>query len=166
MASPPPSRSTGFGKIQVFVYLFALPSLYSPLQLQNLRNDKFFSSLLINTKFGLLVRILYLEFPEKFLRISFSRTYSGFRIFYLSAWPNFCLLLKSQRITFSGLSCLQLFSFCASLLHSHIIWLTLSYELFNLSSHYLHFLFFCSAIKEKCFASPLLLFYLLLKNLR
>ena len=46
--------------------------------------------------------------------------------------PNFYLLHNSQWITLPFQSHLLLYSFCDSLLHSFIIWLTLSYRLLHL----------------------------------
>ena len=66
------------------------------------------------------------------LWVSFSRTDTGLCIYYLLAWSNLNFLHISQ-------SCLALYSFCANLLHSLIMWLMVS----SLSPHSLHLLFCC-----------------------
>ena len=70
------------------------------------------------------------------LCVSFSRTASGLYI-YLFQWSNLNFLQSSQWITFPTQSCLVLYSFCARLLHSLIIWLIFS----SPSPHYYFFLF-------------------------
>ena len=71
--------------------------------------------------------------------VSFSRTNSGLCIYYLIVWSNFNFLHNYQWITSSTQSCLVLYSFCANLLHSFIMWLIVS----SLSSCKLHLLFCC-----------------------
>ena len=73
------------------------------------------------------------------LCISFSWTGSGLCIYYLLAWSNLNFLHISQWITLPTQSCLALYSFCANLLHSLIMWLIVS----PLSPHSLHLLFCC-----------------------
>ena len=62
------------------------------------------------------------------LCVSFSRTSAGLCTYHLFAWTT----LPTQ-------SCLALYSLCANLLHSLIMWLIVS----SLSSHSLHLLFCC-----------------------
>ena len=74
---------------------------------------------------------------SKFLRnsgVSFSRTYSGLCIYHWFVWSNFNFLHNSQWII--TLSCLVIYSFCTSLLHSWLIVL-------SISPHNLHLLFSC-----------------------
>ena len=70
---------------------------------------------------------------------SFSRTGAGLCIYHLFVWSNWNFLYISQWITLPTQSCLALYSFCANLLHSLIVWLIVS----SLSSHSLHLLFYC-----------------------
>ena len=60
-------------------------------------------------------------------------------ICHLFVWSNFNFLYNSQWITFPTQSCLVLYFLCASLLHSLIMWLIVSF----LSLHYRHLLFCC-----------------------
>ena len=75
---------------------------------------------------------------KRSLCVSFSRIDAGLCIYYLFVWSNLNLLHNSLRITFPTQSCLVLFSFCANLLHSLIMWLMVSSQ----SPHNLHLLFF------------------------
>ena len=71
--------------------------------------------------------------------VSFSGTATGFCIYPLFVWSNLNFLHISQWITLPTQSCLDLYSFCANLLHSLIMWLIVS----SLSPHNLHLLFCC-----------------------
>ena len=82
----------------------------------------------------------------RILYVSFSRTDSGLCIYHLLAWSNFNLLHNSQCITFPTQSCLVLYSLCANLMHSLIMWLIVS----SLSPHNLHLLF-CWRLVYSCF---------------
>ena len=73
------------------------------------------------------------------LRVSFSRTGAGLCIHHLFVWSNWNFLHISHLITLPTQSCLVLYSFCANLLHSLIMWLIVS----SLSPHSLHLLFCC-----------------------
>ena len=101
----------------------------------------FFFFLLIIIRSGLLARIRWsvcmLKSHRRFC-VSFSRRGAGLCIYHLSAWPNLNFLHISQWITLQTQSCLALYSFCANLLHSLIIWLIVS----SLSPHSLHLLLF------------------------
>ena len=77
--------------------------------------------------------------PHRILCVSFSRTDSGLYLYHLARWSNFHVLRSSQWITLYTQSYLVLFSFCASRLHSFIMWLIVSFQ----SQHNLHLLFFC-----------------------
>ena len=70
---------------------------------------------------------------------SFSRTGAGLYIYHLFVWSNWNFLHISLWITLPTQSCLALYSFCANLLHSLIMWLIVS----SLSPHSLHLLFCC-----------------------
>ena len=71
------------------------------------------------------------------LCVAFSRKGAGLCIYHLLVWLNLSFLHISQWITLPTQSCLALYSLCANLLHSLIIWLIVS----SLSPHSLHLLF-------------------------
>ena len=73
------------------------------------------------------------------LCVSFSRTGAGFCIYHLFVWLNLNFLHISQWITLPTQSFLTLYSICANLLHSLIIWMMVS----SLSPHRLHLLYCC-----------------------
>ena len=76
------------------------------------------------------------------LCVSFSWTRAGLRIYYLLVWSNLNFLhisCISQWITLPTQTCFTLYSFCANLLHSLIMWLII----LSLSPHSLHLLFCC-----------------------
>ena len=88
--------------------------------------------LLINIRSDFLARIwwsVHISMSQRISCILFSRTDSG--LYYLSVWSNFNLLHKSQLINLPTQSCLYLYKYCAKLLHSLIMWLTVS----SLSPH-------------------------------
>ena len=98
--------------------------------------------LLIIMRSGLLAGIRWSVCMLKFHRSlceSFSRTGAGLCIYYMFVWSNWNFLHISQWITLPTQSCLVLYSFCANLLHSLIMWLIVS----SLSLHSLHLLFCC-----------------------
>ena len=70
---------------------------------------------------------------------SFFWTGNGLCIYNLFVWSNWNFLHISPWITLPTQSCLALYSFCANLLHSLIMWLIVS----SLSPHSLHLLFCC-----------------------
>ena len=76
---------------------------------------------------------------HKSLCVLFSRTRAGLYIYHLLVWTNLNFLHISQCITLPTQACLVLYSFCAILLHSFIMWLMVSF----LSLHSLHLLFCC-----------------------
>ena len=71
------------------------------------------------------------------LCVSFSRTDAGLCVYHLLEWSNLNCLHISQWITLPIQSYLVLYSFCATLLHSFIMWLIVS----SLSPYSLHLLF-------------------------
>ena len=91
---------------------------------------------------GLLAEIRWSVCTSKSYRsfcVSFSMTGAGLCIYHLFVWSNLNFLHISQWITLPSQSCLVLYSFCANLLHSLIIWLMVS----SLSPHSLHLLSCC-----------------------
>ena len=98
--------------------------------------------LLIITRFGWQAEIRWsvcMSKSHRRLCASFSRTGAGLCIYHLLVWSNLNFLHISQCITSPTQSCLVLYSFCANLLHSLIMWLMVS----SLSQHNLHLLFCC-----------------------
>ena len=98
--------------------------------------------LLIIMKSGLLAGIRWsvcMLKSHRNLCESFSRTGTGLCIYHLFVLSNWNFLHISQWITLPTQSCLALYSFCANLLHSLIMWLIVS----SLSPHSLHLLFCC-----------------------
>ena len=73
------------------------------------------------------------------LCMAFSRTGAGLCIYHFFVWSNLNFLHISQWIILPTRSCLALYSFCANLLHSLIMWLIVS----SLSPHSLHVLLCC-----------------------
>ena len=103
---------------------------------------QFFFFLMIIIRSGLLAEIRWsvcMSKSHRSLCVSFSRTGAGLCIYHLLAWSNLNSLHISQCITLPTQSCLALYSFCANLLHSLIMWLMVS----SLSPHSLHLLFSC-----------------------
>ena len=92
--------------------------------------------------FGLLAEIWWsvcMLKSHRSLCVSFSRTGAGFCIYHLLVWSNLNFLPISQWIALPTQSCLALYSFCANLLHSLIMWLIVQ----SLLAHSLHLLFCC-----------------------
>ena len=132
-------------KVEVLIPLFTFFQFYSVVS-RDSKVDYFASSLLfffffwIIIKSGLLAGIRWSVFMLKSHRslcVAFSRTGAGLCIYHLLLWSNLSFLHISQWITLSTQSCLTLYSLCANLLHSLIIWLMVS----SLSPHSLHLLF-------------------------
>ena len=106
--------------------------------------DYFASSLLffllIIIKSGLLAGIRWsvcMLKSHRSLCVAFSRTGAGLCIYHLLVWSDLNFLHISQWITLPTHSCLALYSRCANLLHSLIIWLMVS----SLSPQTQHLLF-------------------------
>ena len=100
--------------------------------------------LLIIIRSGLLAEIrwsvyIYILKSHRSLCVLISRTGAGLCIYHLFVWSNLNFLHISQWITLPTKSCLVLYSFCANLQLSLIMWLMIS----SLSSHCLHLLFCC-----------------------
>ena len=105
-------------------------------KIENFTNSLFF--LLIIIRSGLLAGIRWSVCMLKFHRIicmSFSRTGAGLCLYHLLVWSNLNFLHISQWITLPIQSCLALYSVCANLLHSLIMWLIVS----SLSPHYYYY---------------------------
>ena len=101
-----------------------------------------FFFLLIIMRSGLLARIMRsvcILKSHRSLCESFSRTGAGLCIYHWSVWSNWNFLHISQWITLPTQLCFALYSFCANLQHSLIMWLIVSF----LSPHRLHLLFCC-----------------------
>ena len=73
------------------------------------------------------------------LCVLFSRAVAGLCIYHLLVWSSLNVLHISLWVTLPTKSCLVLYSFCANLLHSIIMWLVVS----SLSPHSLYLLFSC-----------------------
>ena len=104
------------------------------------------SFLLIIIKSGLLTGIKWSVCMLKShwsLYVVFSRTGAGLCIYHLLVWSNLSYLHISHWITLLTQSCLALYSLCANLLHSLIIWLMVSL----LSLLLLLLLYFCTYFK-------------------
>ena len=98
------------------------------------------SLLLIIIKSGLLAGIWWsvcILKSHRSLCLAFSWTSTVLCIYHMLVWSNLNFLHISQWITLPTKSCLALYSRCANLLHSLIIWLMVS----SLSPHSLHLLF-------------------------
>ena len=101
--------------------------------------------LLIIIRSGLLAEIRWsvcMSKSHRSLCVSFSWTDAGLCIYHLVVWSDLNFLHISQWITLINQSCLVLYSFCANLLHSLILWLMVS----SLSLYSLHLLFCCVII--------------------
>ena len=85
--------------------------------------------LLIIMRSGLLAEIRWFVCMSKSNRslwVLFSRTGAGLCIYHLFVWSNLNFWHIFQWITLPTQSCLVLYSFCANLLHSLIMWLMVS----------------------------------------
>ena len=96
-------------------------------------NSLFFCGYVWSSGRDLVIRV-YVKVPEKFMCV---RTDARLCICRLFVWSNLNFLHISQCITLPTHSCLALYSFCANLLHSLIMWLIVS----SLSPLSLHLLF-------------------------
>ena len=144
----PPSYSIVFsiGIIATFIFHSFFNSQFYSVVSRDSKVDNFADFLLffllIIIKSGLQAEIRWSVCISKSHRSfcgSFSRTGTGLYIYNLLIWSNLNFLHISQWITLPTQSCLALYSFCANLLHSLIMWLMVS----SLSPHSLHLLFCC-----------------------
>ena len=129
-------------KVEILISFFTFFKFYSVVsrdsKVHNSASSLFF--LLIISRSDRLIEIWWSVCFLKCLRslfVAFSRTDTGVYIYHLFVWSNFNFLHNSQWITLATQSCLVLYSFCASLLHSLIMWLIVS----SLLEHNLHLLF-------------------------
>ena len=114
-------------KVEVLILLFTFLQIYSVVSWDR-KVDKFPYSLfaLIIMSSGLLAGIRWSVCMLKFHRSlceSFCRTGAGLCLYHLFVWSNWNFLHVSQWITIPTKTCLALYSFCANLLHSLIMWL-------------------------------------------
>ena len=139
---PPTSKSSSpFTNPLVTVPSFHILSLLFCAQpgQQSPQFCKFFFFFLIVIRSGLLVEIRWSVCMSKSHNVSFSWIITGLCLYHLFVWSNLNFLHISQWIPLLIQSCLVLYSFCANLLHSLIIWLMVS----SLSPHNIHLLFCC-----------------------
>ena len=135
-------------KVEVLILLFKFYQFYSVVsrdsKVDYFANSLFFFFLfflLIIITSGLLVRIRWsvcMLKSHRSLCVAFSRTGAGLCIYHLLVWSNLNFLHISQWITLPTQSCLALYSLCANLLHSPIIWLIVS----SLSPHYYYYYYY------------------------
>ena len=130
-------------KVEVLILLFTFLQIYSVVRRDSKVNN-FVDSLpfLIIMRSDLLAGIrgsVCMLKSHRSLCESLSRIGAGFCIYHLFVWSNWNFLHISQWITLPTQSCLALYSLCANLLHSLIMWLIVS----SLSPHSLHLLFCC-----------------------
>ena len=126
-------------KVDVLILLFIFFHFYSVVsrdsKVDNFANSLFFFFfLLIIVNSGLLAEIRWsvcMSKSHRSLCLSFSRTGAGLCIYYLLVWSNLHFLHSSQWITLPAQSCLVLYSFCANLLHSLIMWLVVLYTVIH-----------------------------------
>ena len=155
-------------KVEVFIPLFTFFQFYS-VDSRDSKVHNFASSLfLLSGHLAEIRRSVCISKSLVSLYVSFSRTDVRLCIYHFLWWSNFNFLHNSQGIPLPTQSSVVLYSFCANLRHSLIMWLMVS----SLSPHNLHLLFcsvlsilaliwlvllalFCAAIKKdtvcKCF---------------
>ena len=112
-----------------YFVLFSLSFSFTLLSARTAKSagSLFFFFLLTITKSGYLGEIKWFVCISKSqMGISFSRTDSGLCIYNLFIWSNLNFLHNSQWIAFPILLHVVLYSFCANLLYSLIMWLIIS----------------------------------------
>ena len=130
--------SKGRGTYPSFHILSVLFCSQPGQQSQQFCKFSFFFFLLIIIMSRLLAEIKWsvsMSKSHRSLCVSFSRTAVGLCIYHLLVWSN----LNFLHITLPTQSYLLLYSFCANLRHSLIMWLLVS----SLSTHCLHLIFCC-----------------------
>ena len=124
-------------KVEVLIFLFPFLQFYSVVSWDSKVNN-FVNSLFFVDYYMATIRwSLSMLKSHKSLCVLFSRTGAELYIYHLLVWLNLNCLHISSWIFLPTQSCLVLYSFCANLLHSLIMWLMVSY----LSLHSLHLLF-------------------------
>ena len=129
-------------KVQVLILLFTFFQFYSVVHWNSKVHNSASSDFFVDYyKVWSSSRdcVICMSKSQRSLCVSFSRTDSGLCIYHLLEWSNFNFLHDSQWIPLPTQSFLVLYSFGASLLHSHIMWLIVS----SLSPHNQHLLFYC-----------------------
>ena len=137
------SRYLSFFSLSFLFILWSAGTAKSTI-LQILFSFFFFFFLLIIMRSGLLAGIRWsvcMLKSHRSLCESFSRRGAGLYIYHLFVWSNWNFLHISQWTTLPTQSCLALYSFCANLLHSLIMWLIV----LSLSPYSLHWLI-CSVL--------------------
>ena len=128
-------------KVEVLILLFTFFWFYSVVnrhsKVDNFANSLFFFFVDYNKVWNLTEIRWSVCMSHRSLCVSFTRTGAGFCIYYLFVWSSLNFLHISLWTTLPTQSCLVLYSFCANLLHSLIMWLIVS----SLSPHSLHLLF-------------------------
>ena len=116
-----------YSKVKVLISLFTFFQFYSVVsrgsKVNNFADFLFFLIIILS---GLQADIRWsvcMSKSHRSLCVSFSRTGAGLGLHHLLAWSNFNFL---QGITLPTQSGLALYSFCANLLHPHIMWLMVS----------------------------------------
>ena len=129
-------------KFEVLILLFTFLQIYSMVRrvskVHNFASSLFFFFFFVGLLDGIRWSVCMLK-SHRSLCVSFSRTGAGLCVFHLLVWSNLNFFHISRWITLLTQSCLALYSFCANLLHSLIMWLSVS----SLLSHSLHLLFCC-----------------------
>ena len=126
--------------LSIFAHSFRFILLSAGTEKSTILQILFFFFIIIRS--GLLAWIRWSVCTLKYhsiLCISFSRTSAGLCTYHLFVWSKWYFLYISQGTTLPTQSCLALYSFCANLLHSLIMWLIVS----SLLPHSLHLLFCC-----------------------
>ena len=128
----------------IYLFIFLLSFISTLWFIQTGKSTRWLALffLSINTRSGLLIGFsdpFVFQNPREFYEYHFLGTESGFSLYYLAVWSNFNLLHNSLSIAFPTQSYLLLYSFCACLLHSLIMWLIV----LSRSTNNLHLLFFC-----------------------
>ena len=127
-------------KVEVLILLFAFFQWSDGTAKSTIFQIRFF--LLIIIRSGLLAEIrwsVYISKSHGNLWVLFSKTGTWLCIYHLFVWSNLNFIHISQWISLPTQSCVVLYSFCANLLHSLIMWLMVS----SLSPHSLHLIFCC-----------------------
>ena len=127
--------------LSLFSYVFRF-ILWSAGTAKSTILQMLFFCLLIIIRSGLPSRIRWpvcMLKTHRSLCVKFSRKGAGLCIYHLLVWSNLNFLHISLWITLPTQSCFSLYSFCANLLHSLIMWLIVS----SLSPQSLHLLFCC-----------------------
>ena len=128
--------------VEVLILIFTFFQFYSVIsrdsKVDNFAISLFLLLLLIIIRSGRLAEIRWSECMSKSHRslcVLFSRTSSELCIYHLLVWSNLNFLHISLCISLLTQWCLVLYSFCANLLHSLIMWLMVS----SLSPHYYYY---------------------------